>query len=419
MHKHLLRNDLFDPLQSAYRPNHSTETALIRIFDDLLTNLDNKKVILLALLDLSAAFDTVDHTILLERLCHTFGISGQALKWFTSYLSDRSQVVRLFSVNGVKSSSQMLECCVPQGFVLGPSLYSRYTKPIGNIIRNSDIQFHLFADDCQLYVSLDPACTTSHIESLTHLKNCIAELSDWMFQNILKLNNDKTEFIVIGLGVQKAKINSKSITVGGHAIKSATAARNLGVWIDESLSMVHQIQQVSKSTCLQICNISRIRPFLTQEAAQILIHALILSRLDYANALYYGLPDSLIQELQHVQNAAACLVCQVRKYDHITPVLKSLHWLPVRQRIEFKILLITFKAVNGCASTYISSLLKSDSKKPLSVPRTRYKSFGDRAFSTAAPKLWNKLPLKLRNCNTISDFRKQLETQLFKIAYEC
>ena len=179
IHKHLLRNDLFDPLQSAYRPNHSTETALIQVFDDLLTNLDNKKVILLALLDLSAAFDTVDHTILLKRLCHTFGISGQALKWFTSYLSDRSQVV---SVNSVKSSSHILECCVPQGSVLGPSLYSRYTKPIGNIIRESDIQFYLFADDCQPYVSLDPACTTSHIESLTHLENCIAELSNWMFK---------------------------------------------------------------------------------------------------------------------------------------------------------------------------------------------------------------------------------------------
>ena len=302
MHKHLLRNDLFDPLQSAYRPNHSTETALIRIFDDLLTNLDNKKVILLALSDLSAAFDTVDHTILLERLCHTFGISGQALKWFTSYLSDRSQVV---SVNGVKSSSRMLDSCVPQGSVLASSLYSRYTKPILFIIQISSF--------------------TSHIESLNHLENCIAELTDWMFQNKLKLNDDKTAFLVIGSGVQKAKINFKSITVGRHAIQSATAARNLSVWIDESLSMVHQMQQVCKSAYLQIRNTSRIRPFLTQEAAQILIQALILSRLDYANALYYGLPGSLIQKLQHVQNAAACLVCQVRKYDHITPVLKSLH----------------------------------------------------------------------------------------------
>ena len=196
-----------------------------------------------------------------------------------------------------------------------------------------------------------------------------------------------------------AKINSKSITVGGHAIKSANAARNLGVWIGENLPMVHQIQ-VCKSAYFKIRNISRIRPFLTQEAAQILMQALILSRLDYANALYYGLPDSLIQKLQHVQNAAAHLVCQVRKYDHITPVLKSLHWLPVWQRIEFKILLITFKAVNGCAPTYISSLLKQyipsrSLWSDLSVPRTRYKSFGDRAFSTAAPKLWNKLPLKL------------------------
>ena len=165
-------------------------------------------------------------------------------------LSDRSQVV---SVNSVKSSSHMLECHVPQGSILAPSVYSCYTKPIGNIICDSDIQFHLFADDCQLSVSLDPACTTSQTESLRHLENCIVELSDWMFQN--NLNNSKTEFLVIGSGVQKSKINSKSITLGGHPIKSAAAARNLSVWIDENLSMVYQIQQVRKSAYLQIHNI--------------------------------------------------------------------------------------------------------------------------------------------------------------------
>ena len=202
--------------------------------------------------------------------------------------------------------------------------------------------------------------------------------------------------------------------------------KNLGVWIDTSLTLEHQVHQVCKSAFKQIFMIYKIRPLITQSAAQTLVQALVTSKLDYGNALYFGISKSLIHKMQLVQNAAARLVCGIRKYDHITEVLKTLHWLPIQQRIEYKIILLCFKALHGLAPEYISDLLqlhrparpaRSNLLNLLVVPKTRCKTFGDCAFSTVAPRLWNSLPAKLRAQNSINVFKKNLKTHLIRQAY--
>ncbi|WP_419588267.1 RNA-directed DNA polymerase, partial [Thiolapillus sp.] len=157
--EYLNANQLFSPVQSAYRPNHSTETALVKIVNDLLLALDDGKVSVLTLLDLSAAFDTIDHNILLHRLEHAFGITGTALSWIRSYLSDRDQTV---VVNGLKSEPFRLLYGVPQGSVLGPVLFVFYTKPFDDIFDIHSVCHHLFADDTQMQnsSSLDQLDTT-------------------------------------------------------------------------------------------------------------------------------------------------------------------------------------------------------------------------------------------------------------------
>ena len=145
-HLHMTEHNLFPPCQSAYRKYHSTETALLKIKNDLLLNINNRNVMLLVLLDLSAAFDTVDHVILLQRLRHRLGISGRALDWFDSYLSGRSQRI---SINGTLSDKFLLECGVPQGSCLGPLLFVIYTSKLFEIVRNHLPQVHCFADDTQ------------------------------------------------------------------------------------------------------------------------------------------------------------------------------------------------------------------------------------------------------------------------------
>ena len=143
-------NDLNEGLQSAYKKHHSCETALLRVQNDILKSIDDKKCVVLLLLDLSAAFDTVDHKILLHRLRSRFGIKGKALLWLQSYLTDRSQSVQ---IDGSTSSTRPLRFGVPQGSVLGPLLYLLYTAPLGDLIRCHSMDFHMYADDTQLYTT--------------------------------------------------------------------------------------------------------------------------------------------------------------------------------------------------------------------------------------------------------------------------
>ena len=344
--EHVTASKLNEQNQSAYRNQHSTETALLKIMNDLLLIADNQQVALMAFLDLSVAFDTVDHNMLLSRLQSMFGVSGAVLSWFESYLNGRTQSLKIGNVMSIK---KILKCCVPQGSVLGPQLYCDYTTPLGTIIRNFLISFHMYADDSQLYKSVLPNIEEDQLTAISQLQNCISEISDWMNKNKLKLNEDKTEFLIAGTSHQHAKIMINSLSVSGAIIPASPYVKNLGVIIDSELTLSDHMTYICKSSYHYLRNNRTIRPYLTVSSAKTIVHSVISAKLDYCNSLFIDIPDYLITKLQRVQNAAARIILNLKKYDSITPHLMKLHWLPVRQLIIYKLNLIVFKALKGDA----------------------------------------------------------------------
>uniref|UniRef100_A0A8C6LDP4 Reverse transcriptase domain-containing protein n=1 Tax=Nothobranchius furzeri TaxID=105023 RepID=A0A8C6LDP4_NOTFU len=410
--EHLNTNALFEEFQSGFREYHSTETALVRVTNDILMASDKNLVSVLVLLDLSAAFDTVDHNVLLERLEHVVGIKGTALGWFKPYLSDRFHFV---NVHDKSSSYSRVTCGVPQGSVLGPILFTIYMLPIGKIIRQHGINFHCYADDTQLYLSINP----DEPNRLGRLQACLEDIKNWMTLNFLLLNQDKTEVLIFGPEIQKRKLLSQSPDLNGITLISENKVRNLGVIFDQDMSFKSQVKQVCRISFFHLRNIAKIRSILSRSDAEKLVHAFITSRLDYCNSLLSGSPQNVVKSLQLVQNAAARVLMRIKKRDHISPVLASLHWLPVKFRIDFKILLLTYKALNNQAPSYISNLivpyvpnraLRSQTAGLLVVPRISKIRMGGRSFSYQAPLLWNQLPALVREADTLSTFKNRLKT---------
>ena len=417
-------NDLQSTLQSAYKANHSTESALLKVKNDILLNMNNQHVTLLILLDLSAAFDTINHDILIDCLKYDLGIGNNALTWLKSYLSGRSQ--RIF-VEGASSTSLPLQYGVPQGSCLGPLLFTIYTRKLFSIVREHLPQVHCYADDTQLYLSFHPNSNTNAEAALSAMSDCISDIRSWMISDRLLINDDKTEFLLIGTKQQLSKVNIDSIHVGSDIISPSSEVRNLGAWFDSQLTMTTHISKICASSYYHLHNIRRIRKYLTVDNTKALVHALVTSRVDYCNSLLYGLPDNTLQKLQRVLNTAARLVYQENKYCHITPLLQELHWLPVRMRVHFKILLLTFKAIYGLAPMYLQDLVELHSSKYslrstdsilLKAPAIKTKiTLGDRSFAMAAPKLWNGLPRYLRDIDSLESFKKKLKTYLFQLAF--
>ena len=417
---HLDAFDLHDDFQSAYRKHHSTETALLRLKNDVLQGIDGKEAVFVVLLDLSSAFDLVDHKVLIKRMQSQFRLSGNVIEWLKSYISNRNFKCK---VAGEFSTVYSLGCGVPQGSVLGPQLFSSYIEPVSHIIKQCNIQYHMYADDITLYSFADPKDPVAVNEALRALSDCVQQVQKWMQLNMLKLNSDKTEFIVFSSPRFKHLLSDISLKISDSTILSpGTSVKILGVTFDSVMKMDQHVTSLCRSLHYHLSNIARIRPYINKEACGHAVRTLISTRLDYANSLLFGIRAVDIQRLQRVQNRAAKLVFQVGKYEHVTPLLNELHWLPIGRRITFKILMLVYNCLHRNSPSYLCNLITHRNSRPglrsssdasiLHIPRSNTSS-GDNAFMVFAPKLWNALPLPIRQAPSLETFKKVLKTHLF------
>lgn len=407
----LAQHNLLDPYQSGFKSGHSTETALLSVTEALKEARAAGQSSVLILLDLSAAFDTVNHGILLDKLTN-MGITGKAHAWFESYVTGRS-----FNVSWLGQTSVLhhLTTGVPQGSVLGPLLFAMYTTSLGPIIRSHGFSYHCYADDTQLYLSFPPGDSMVS----TRISDCLADISAWMKEHHLQLNLSKTELLV--LPAKQAIHHDISIKIDSLSVAPTKVARNLGVMIDDQLTFADHIASVARSCRFSLFNIRKIRPYLTQHATQLLVQTLVISRLDYCNALLTGLPACAVKPLQMIQNAAARLVYNQPKRSHVTPLFIELHWLPLAARIKFKALMLAYRVVSGSAPVYLNTLLKTytplrplRSAKERCLTRPTPRTGQSRLFTSVVPRWWNDLPTASRTTDTLSTFKKTLKTQLFR-----
>lgn len=368
------------------------------------------------LLDLSAAFDTVDHTILSNRVSKA-GIQGGALKWI-SFLRNRTQAVQTIQFTAHK---RYITCGVPQGSSLSPHLFNIYLLPLIKQLTAKNIQIFNYADDLQLVFPMD-----NSEASIGVFQDTMSYISQWMDSNQLKLNPGKTELVLMG----KAQVNW-----GPHywpcelglPPTPVESAKILGITLSQDLTLKKQVGSVISNCFFQMRKIKKIGGLMTQEVRIQAFIALVLSRLDYANGVYLGLPIGLQRRLQTVQNQAARLAYNLPRRQSISSTLRKLHWLPVQERCNFKIGCLVFKALQGQGPRFISDLVtmyvparyrRSANKFRLVTPKFRGKRMGGSRFTTLAPQLWNLIPINIRASENLTLFRKRLKTWLFSRAYE-
>ena len=288
-----------------------------------------------------------------------------------------------------------MKCGVPQGSVLEPLLFTLYTQSLSTVICQSGHSFHFFADDSQLHNSSTP----SDFPVLVHsLKDCIEDVTAWMCDSMFKMNHDKTELIAIGTKpkISQVTLSLTPVSISGHNIPFSQSVRNHGVFINETLSTDVHIKQLCCILFCQLRRLRKIRPFLSTDAANKHAVSFVLTRLDYCNYLLAGLHDNKLNKLQCIQNHTARIVPRKPRHVSATSLLRTLHWLPVKARIQYKINCLCFECLSH--NTYLSDLLhpyqpprtlRSLDTSLLSVPRFCLETFGRRSFSVFGPIVWN------------------------------
>ena len=409
LNEHMVNNNLLCKYEHAYKPYHSTETLLLCLVNEILLAMDKNLVTILLLIDMSAAFDTVDIDLLLNVLEYEIGVTGVALDWFESFLKGRNQMVL---IENNLSDVLKVDFGVPQGSVLGPILFNIYIRSLFSTIENCGFKTSGYADDNNARLSF--GIHFQHQVITEELPDLMRQIINWTNQYFLKINPDKTEIILFQPSTIKDTNLIKGSFLDGNCVRFSHSVKNLGFNLDSFLNMEGHVDATVSYCYKLISDVGRNRKLLSEADTVSLMHAIVSSRIDYCNSILYGINKNVMCKLQKVQNAAARLISKRKAWQSVRDVLIKLHWLRVEERIIFKILTLTFKCFHNSAPVCLQDLISVRSADAFLLNNVYLNSVpGRRSFAYCSPRYWNALPYKIRSANNLDTFKSLTKHLLF------
>ena len=403
-------NDKLYSCQSGFRPLHSTTTALLNVTDDWFNAIDKGNVVGLVMLDLKKAFDTVNHSILIEKL-KMYNLDDKCIKWFESYLFNRTHCT---SINGVTSKRANSQCGIPQGSILGPLLFIAYINDLPQHV-STNTTVSMYADDTAMYT------TCRNVNELNRvLNNDLCNVSNWLARNKLSLNVAKTELIIIGSKQRLSQINDGELNVHINEtnLKRVKTCKHLGFIIDENLSWNEHVNQIEKKkAAFSLYTLRKASPVVPRNIMCMLYNCILLPHFDYGDNIWGTCNVSSHHKVQKLQNRAAKIITGSARMDSSTEARNKLKWLNLKERYQFHLAVNMFKVMNGQAPNYLANRFNiKDSGyalrgyKNLSIPKPRTE-FKKRSFSYCGATLWNSLPDAIKSSCNLSQFKKKYSSE--------
>ena len=332
-------------LQTERKQWHSTETSLIHTTDTILSAIDKKKLTAVVLLDMSKAFDSINHQILLEKL-QDFGAYPPVIHWFYSYLSSRYQVVR---INTTLSDRLPVASGVPQGSILGPLLFNINVNDLPLVPEHCAPQ--CYVDDTKLLMSFRLQDQSNVMDKMN---KDLLKIRNWCFDNQLLLNPEKTKLIIFGSRQMATKVEDFRLSLLGKELVPVKVVKDLGIILDSKLTYNEHIITTVSACMKRLGQINRVKHAFDQRTLIMIINSLVFSKLFYCSNVWSNTTECNLDKLQAVQNFACRIISGARKFDHITPILKRLQWLPVRDQLNYRQAIMCFKCMTGSAPGYLT-----------------------------------------------------------------